>query len=74
MKPYGNLSGNSGIRAYQTGPDFIRIKFEDNSIYLYTNESTGAENIARMKKLASNGQGLCTFISTYVKNSYALKE
>lgn len=52
MKRYKNLSGDTGIEAYETGPDFIRIRFEDGGVYLYTNASTGQDNVAEMKALA----------------------
>jgi hypothetical protein len=74
MKVYKNLSGHSGIRAYETGPGFIRVRFEDGSTYLYTDDSTGPENVMHMKRLADEGSGLCTFISVNVKNAYAFKE
>ena len=41
MKRYGNRHGNSGIAAYEEGPDFIRIKFMSGSVYLYTYNSDG---------------------------------
>jgi hypothetical protein len=74
MKRYKKLSGDTGIDAYEAGRDFIRIRFEDGGVYLYTDESTGADNIAEMKALAESGKGLCTFINTRVRGDYAVKE
>lgn len=68
------LNHASGIAAYEIGPDFIRIKYKDNSIYRYTNKSTGVENIKQMKCLAMNGKGLNTFINQHVRLRYAEKE
>jgi hypothetical protein len=68
---YANLSGNSGVVAYQVGADSITVEFSNRRFYLYTNESAGADNVAHMKRLAAQGQGLSAFISAVVKDSYA---
>lgn len=68
---YGNLSRKSGVVAYRTAADSITVEFADGDHYLYTNESAGAENVERMKRLAALGKGLSTFISTTVRNNYA---
>ena len=70
MTPYRNLGGNSGIEAYEIGPDFIRVQFSGGSIYLYTYASAGSQNIEHMKQLAVNGQGLNSFITTTVRDDY----
>ncbi len=74
MERYKNLGGNSGVAAFEIGPDFIRVKFHDGTVYLYTYASAGSRNIERMKRLARNGQGLNSFIDTDVHNLYARKE
>jgi hypothetical protein len=63
MKRYGNLSGNSGVLAYETGPDWIDVKFVDGRIYLYTYVSAGQWHVAAMKRLAARGKGLSGYIS-----------
>lgn len=63
MKRYGNRHGNSAVAAYETGPDFIRIRFTSGSIYLYTYDSAFEEDIEEMKELAKEGQGLTRFIN-----------
>lgn len=73
MKRYGNLSGNSGVIAYETGNGWIAVKFDGGDVYRYTVRSAGAENIARMQRLAESGEGLSTFISRYVKDRYETK-
>jgi hypothetical protein len=72
MRPYANLSGDSGILAYEPGPTFIRIQFRSGDPYVYTYESVGQENVERMKVLAAAGKGLSTFISQHpsVRNGY----
>ncbi len=74
MDTYKNLGGNSGVDAYEIGPDFIKVQFSDGSVYMYTYASAGPGNIEQMKQLAINGQGLNSFISTTVRNDYAWKE
>ncbi len=74
MKTYKNLGGDSGIIAYEFGADFIRVKFSDGSLYLYTHTSAGIQNIKTMKQLARNGEGLNAFINTTVKYKYKKKE
>jgi hypothetical protein len=74
MERYRDIDGDSGVLAYETGPDFIRVQFKDNSVYLYNYASAGTHNIERMKSLAAAGNGLNAFINTNVKKAYAKKE
>lgn len=74
MDRYRDINGNSGVAAYENGEEFIRVQFKDDSIYLYTNQSAGADNITRMKILAENGSGLNSFINRHVRDSYLCKE
>lgn len=73
MEPYKNLSGNSGVVAYEVGPDYIKVKFRDGDVYLYNYSVTGRDNVEQMKELAIEGGGLSTFISRYVRDDYAAK-
>jgi hypothetical protein len=73
MTLYKNRAGDSGVTAYETGKDFIVIKFIDGTNYLYTNAATGESHIEQMKKLAAQGKGLSTYISQHVKDRYARK-
>lgn len=73
MVRYKNLSGTSGVAAYETGRDSIAVEFEDGAIYLYTYRSAGRSNIEKMKSLAAVGCGLSTFIARYVRKAYAAK-
>jgi hypothetical protein len=73
MVPYRNIAGNSGVIAYAIKPDSIAVQFTDGKVYVYTYASAGKRNIEQMKKLAKNGLGLSTFISTTVKNRYEEK-
>jgi hypothetical protein len=73
MERYKNLSGISGVAAYETGSDYIKVEFKDGGSYLYNNAVTGIRNIEEMKKLASSGKGLNTYINSHVRKAYASK-
>ena len=72
LQPYANLSGNSGVTAFEAGSDHIRVEFQHGRAYLYTYASIGRENVERMKELALAGEALATFISTHpeVRDGY----
>jgi hypothetical protein len=74
MERYADRSGNSGVAAFETGDDFIRIRFKDGPAYLYTWSNTGRFDVENMKKLARRGCGLATYINRYVRNRYERKE
>jgi len=73
MKPYKNLNGNSGIKAYELLPDGIKIQFADDSIYLYNYEFNGERAIKIMKGLAKKGIGLTTYINQEIRENFAQK-
>ena len=58
----------------KSSPDFIRVQFSTGSVYLYTYESAGSENIEEMKELASKGEELNSFINVAVRHYYARRE
>jgi len=74
LERYRNIDGDSGVYAYEYGDDFIRVEFSTGSIYLYTSDSAGADNIEHMKRLAINGDGLNSFINRVVRRLYETKE
>jgi len=74
MEVYKNLGGDSNVVKYEIGQDFIRVRFADGAVYLYTYASGGSNNIERMKQLARIGQGLNSFIDRNVRKKYARKE
>jgi len=73
MKTYKNLNGNSDVKAYQIYGDAIKIRFSDDAVYLYTDEKTGKEAIAKMKLLAVEGTGLSTYIQENISKDSAEK-
>lgn len=71
MKKYKNLDGNSGIAAYETGSEFIRIKFVgSDETYTYSYKSAGKKAIEIMKSLSEKGIGLSTYISQNVHDKF----
>ena len=73
MQRYGNQSRESGVVAYDIDAGQIIVQFRNGDRYLYTEDSAGAANIARMQELARAGRGLSTFISQHVHDRYARK-
>ena len=71
MQRYRNHAGNSGVIAYEAGPDSITVVFADGATYLYTEASAGRAVIHRMKTLARAGRGLATFIVRHARDAYA---
>jgi len=71
MTNYSNISGGSGIRAYELGQNHIIVQFRDFSVYEYTTRSVGSSNLAIMKQLAIQGSGLNSFINRNVKFDYS---
>lgn len=74
MEPYRNLSGQSGVIAYELGLDHIRVQFENGCVYTYDYHSTGRSHVEQMKRLATAGRGLSSFISQVVGKHYAYKD
>jgi len=73
MQRYGNRSRESCVVAYDIDAGQIIVQFRNGDRYLYTEDSAGAANIARMQELARAGRGLSSFISQHVHDRYARK-
>lgn len=79
MQPYKNLSGQSGVIAYEIGEDFINVKFRDiskdgSSVYKYSRSHAGLYRVEEMKRRAVAGRGLNTYINQKdVRKSYESK-
>ena len=76
MERYRNLSGDSGVDAYEIGADVIKVRFRTGVVYWYTGASVGAAHVDALKRLARQGRGLSTYISRHpeVRDGYARKE
>lgn len=73
MEYYRNLSGASGVQAYEITQTQITVKFSTGWKYVYNYVSTGANNVEHMKSLAFKGRGLNAFIVTRVNKKFARK-
>lgn len=73
MERYRDRSGKSGVAAYHIGNDSILVQFKTGDRYLYDYASTGQSDVEHMKRLATKGEGLATFISQHVGKRYALR-
>jgi hypothetical protein len=74
VKRYRDIQGDSGVVAYETGPDYIRMTFKHGGTYVYDYASSGKFEVELMKGLADSGDGVATFISKFVKARYARRE
>lgn len=63
MRPYLDISGDSGISAYELRPDAILVLFKTGNVYTYTYKSAGKVAVEEMKRLAEQGHGLATYIN-----------
>lgn len=71
MKNYANRGGNSNVRSYELGEDFITVDFKGTSKqYTYSYHSAGSQHVEKMKQLAENGSGLNSYIMLNVKNDF----
>lgn len=70
MPLYENIGGNSNITGYQIGDENIQVMFRNGSVYNYTYDSAGVDNVEQMKQLAQSGSGLNSFILSNVKDDY----
>jgi len=70
MERYANRSGGSGISAYEIGSNYIKVRFSSGSIYQYSYRKAGQSHVENMKRLASSGSGLNSYINSYVKFKY----
>jgi hypothetical protein len=73
MQHYRSRNGESGVVAYDIDAGAITVEFRNGDRYLYTEDSAGGANIARMQELARAGHGLSSFISQHVHDRYARK-
>ena len=70
MQRYLNLSGNSGVTAYEIGVDYILVQFRKGKLYRYSHACAGRHHVEYMKTLAVAGRGLGTYISQHVHDSF----
>jgi hypothetical protein len=71
MKTYRDIDGDTGVAAYEYGPDWIQVEFKTGSVYEYTYASAGQNKIETMKQLADSGEELNAFINKNVRKLYS---
>jgi hypothetical protein len=70
MQSYKNLGGNSNIRAFAIGVDYIDVQFNGGAVYRYSYRSAGQDKVEQMKVLARNGCGLNSYIMRKARMDY----
>ena len=70
MQFYKNLGGNSNIRAFAIGADYIDVQFNGGAVYRYSYRSAGKEKVEQMKALAVKGCGLNSYIMRNARKDY----
>lgn len=70
MNRYLNLKNDSSVIAYKIGADYIDVQFKNYRIYRYSYASAGLSKVEQMKKLATQGYGLGSYIQRYAKYDY----
>ncbi|HVE60719.1 MAG TPA: hypothetical protein VNA26_02800 [Chitinophagaceae bacterium] len=70
MEKYLDLSGESGVIAYEIGGTWIKVKFKFGTVYTYSYRQPGKKHVEEMKKLAKEGRDLASYISQNVKKAY----
>lgn len=70
MEQYLNLGGNSNIKAYSIGQDYIDVVFGRGALYRYSYMSAGKDKVEHMKVLARKGVGLNSYIMRYARLNY----
>lgn len=71
MERYRNSGGDSGISAFETGSNYILVKFSGTArTYRYSYQKAGQNHVENMKQLAQSGSGLNSYINRFVKNLF----
>ena len=73
MTRYLNLGGNSNVKEFCIGEDYIDVVFKDRSIYRQSYASAGREHVEHMKILAQVGSDLNSYIKENVLEKYEKK-
>lgn len=73
MTPYRNLSGDSGVVAYELRAAAIVVRFRNGDAYLYSHRKPGRADVETMKRLAVAGRGLSGYIASEVRDRYEEK-
>lgn len=64
MTIYKNLSGKSGVEAYEYTANSFTVKFRDGMHYLYSVSQNPLSEIQKMQQYGDAGIGLGTMLAT----------
>jgi hypothetical protein len=73
MERYRDLSGNTGIAAFEIRDDAIVLRFKEGGTYLYDWRKPGWHHVEAMKLRARAGRGLTTYLNQQVRDNYAAR-
>jgi hypothetical protein len=73
MPRYANHSGTSDIVSYEVEPTAIHVRFANGVTYVYDERKPGSHVVEQMKRLATHGRGLGTYINEHIKKNYSRK-
>lgn len=68
---YTDRHGDSGVTGYALSRDHILVEFRSHDLYRDDHTSPGRAKVQAMKRLATAGSGLATFINQHVRDHYA---
>lgn len=71
MEIYKSINENSNIKAFEYGPNFIIIKYNDGVEFLYDHQKPGLDKVTKMIELAKKGQGLSDYLENSIKKNFA---
>jgi hypothetical protein len=71
MERYKDLSGHSGVIAFEIRADAIIVQFKEGGRYLYDGRAPGLRHVHAMQRLAREGRGLATYINRHVREDFA---
>ncbi|WP_084022286.1 hypothetical protein [Chlorobaculum limnaeum] len=74
MIPYKNIHRLSSILAYELGDESIRIEFVSGAVREYTYANVGRDHVEAMKKCATKGKGLGSYVMKNERHFIALRE
>ena len=68
MEQYIDANGKSLVTAYETGADYIKVKFAGTGhIIKFSYRSAGKTHVDKMKAFAEKGTGLENYIEENIK-------
>lgn len=71
MQPYADIDGDSNVRAFEIGPEWIDVYFHGTArSYRYSYSTCGRDHCEQLKALAVAGNGLNSYIMRNVKYLY----